>query len=277
MSHFLGTPARSHLWWTSLGGKDANEAKILRKRLLSGPTVEIVVGKERKTWTLHRNLLCHHSSYFETELLGHEVPKKTNGDGNNRLELPDDDPKGFDLLVKWLYQGQLDDTSDLDNEEKYDYATACQKLYLLSNKLSISHLSNLAMDAYRRNLLAAHLVPDADEINEIYRSSPPGSPFRKLMTKVAARQIMDPDVDKDAESYRSSFEDNPDFAVEMVNAIRSLSGGILFDNPMEGAECSWHDHSDGSDCKEMVVDKRPFNAKVPQPNGIQGMCGVLAP
>lgn len=255
MSHFLGTPARSHLWWMSAGGKDVDEAKKLRQRLLSGPMVDIYVGKERKQWSLHRNLLCHHSPYFETELLGHEVPKKQRDDGSNKLELLDDDPRGFELLVKWLYQGQLDDATEMDNDEKYGYAVACHKLYLLSSKFSMPHLSNLAMDAYRQNLNAAHLVPDPDEINDIYRSSPPGSPFRRLMTKIAARQIMDPEVDKDAESYRAAFENNPDFAVEMVNSIRYMSGGMLFDNPTDGKECDWHDHSDGGDCSDRAAGK----------------------
>lgn len=264
---FLGTPARSHLWWTSAHNSyGLDEAKKLHKRLLSGPTVDIYVGKERKHWSLHRNLLCHHSSYFETEFEGHEVPRngRTEG-GENRLDLSDDDPAGFELLVKWLYQGQLEDSSLLDDEQKYDYAVACHKLYILCDKFDMIHLKNLAMDQYRANLNAAQLVPDADEINEIYRASPAGSPFRGLMTQIAARQIMDPDVDKDAESYRQCFMDNADFAVEMVNAIRSMSGGMLFDDPTEGDECDYHDHSDGSTCTAALEAKKPRETNKARP------------
>ncbi|KAK5674885.1 hypothetical protein LTS10_012297 [Elasticomyces elasticus] len=234
-----------------------DEAKKLHKRLLSGPTVDIYVGPERRHWSLHRNLLCHHSSFFETEFEGHEVPKGDK-DGENKLELPEDDAKGFELLVKWLYQGQLEDSSVLTEEEKYDYAVACHKLYMLCDKFDMIHLKNLAMDLYRANLNAAQLVPDADEINEIYRSSPAESPYRALMTNIAARQIMDPDVDKDAASYRKCFQDNPDFAVEMVNAIRYMSGGMLFDDPTELGECEYHDHSDGSTCQQQEVEAKPL-------------------
>ncbi|KAK4544633.1 hypothetical protein LTR36_004205 [Oleoguttula mirabilis] len=221
---------------------------VLHKRLLSGPTVDIYVGPERRHWSLHRNLLCHHSSYFETEFQGHEVPKGGKKDGDNTLELPDDDPRGFELLVKWLYQGLLEDVSLESDEKKYDYAVACHKLYMLCDNFDMISLKNVAMDLYRRGLNEAQLVPDADEINEIYRASPPTSPFRKLMVKIAARQIMDPEVQKDAESYRKCFEDNADFAIEMVNAIRSMSGGMLFDDPTEKDECQYHDHRDGSKC-----------------------------
>jgi hypothetical protein len=153
------------------------------------------------------------------------------------------------LLVKWLYQGTLEDASHMTDEAKYDYAVACHKLYQLCDKFDMIHVKNLAMDAYRSNLHAAQLVPDADEINDIYRASPRGSPFRKLMTKIAARQIMDPGVDKDADSYRACFDGSPDFAVDMINAIRFMSGGMLFDDPTKDEDClQWHDHRDGSRC-----------------------------
>ncbi|GAB7332412.1 hypothetical protein MBLNU13_g04222t1 [Cladosporium sp. NU13] len=255
MSAFVGSPARSHLWFAIGAGevvdgqKESSEAKTLRKRLLAGPTVDIFVGAERRHWTLHRNLLCHHSSYFETEFVGHEVPKKRKGEDNaNELELPDDDPRGFELLVKWLYQGSLEDVSGMTDMEKYDHAVACNKLYVLCDKFDMVQLKNIAMDRYRRQLNEAQLVPDPDEINEIYRAASARSPFRRLMTNIAARQIMDPEVDKDAESYRKCFESNPDFAVEMINSIRALSGGVLFNDPTEGDACDYHDHSNGQKC-----------------------------
>lgn len=249
MSHFLGTPSHSRVW--ALRHSEyvnvLEHAKASRQRLLSGPTVDIYVGREKKHWSLHKNLLCHHSSYFETEFQGHEVPKKEEHAPSHYL--PDDDPRGFELLVKWLYQGHLDDASHMTDEDKYEYAVACQKLYQLCDKFDMIHVKNLAMDSYRQNLNAAQLVPDADEINEIYRASPIGSPFRKLMAKIAARQIMDPGVDKDADSYRVCFDGNPDFAVDMINSIRYMSGGILFDDPTEQEDClQWHDHRDGTGC-----------------------------
>ncbi|KAI4744855.1 hypothetical protein E4T44_15115 [Aureobasidium sp. EXF-8845] len=205
----------------------ANVSDITAKtfaELLSGPTIDFYVGEERRHWSLHRNLLCHHSPYFESEFLADETSKPSR---RSEVELPDQDPVGFELLVKWLYQGTLDDTSDMTDEKKYDYSVACHKLYLLCNKFDMPVLRNESIDRYRQGLLEAQLVPDAEEINEIYRSSPVGSPFRKLMAQIAARQIMDPDSEKNAESYRNCFKDNPDFAVDMVNAIKAGTGGML--------------------------------------------------
>lgn len=270
-SSYLGHSARLRL--LELGGRSPSyqdtvndEAENLRKRLLSGPTVDILVGPERKHWSLHRNLLCHHSSYFETEFHDRDGPKK-DGTRDNTLELPDDDPLGFELLVKWLYQGQLEDASRLSEEAKYDYAVACHKLYLLCDKFDMTRLKNISMDQYRQCLNECQLVPDAEEINDIYRVSPVGSPFRSLMIRIAARQIMDPEIDRDAEAYRKCFENNPDFAVEMVNAIRYMSGGILFDDPTYGDLCSYHDHNDVSGCQYEGKGKAKANGKARVVNG----------
>lgn len=217
--------------------------------------VNIYVGPDQKRWSLHRNLLCHHSSFFEAEFCGHEVARK---DGEDlRLDLPDDDPAGFELLVKWLYQGELDGIDPkLADEEKYELAVGNLNLYMLCDKFDLHVLKNQAMDTYRQGLCEAGLVPDAQETDEIYRKVPRDSPCRRLMTDIAARQIMDPAVPNAAEKYRQCFENNTDFAVDLVNAIRGMSGGILFDDPTAENGCLYHDHTDGSTCRPTKSSER---------------------
>ena len=221
------------------------KAKLQRDRLLSGPMIDIYVGDARRRWTLHRNLLCHHSETLEAELEG-----SGRGDRKDALELPEHDPAGFELLVKWLYQGKLDDVSDMpDATHKYEYAVHCHALYLLCDRFDMAQLKNVAMDQFRKGLNESQLVPDADELDDIYRKSPVGSPFRRLMVRIAARQIMDPDSERDADTYRQCFAGSPDFAVELVNAIRQGTGGMLLDDPTDaGNECEYHDHEDGPHC-----------------------------
>lgn len=230
-------------------------AYLQRARLLSGPLVDIYVGEAKRHWALHRNLLCHHSEYLASELLPSLTDHKKKGE--TQLDLPKDDPVGFELLVKWLYQGKIEDVSDFeDPHHKYDYAVSCHKLYLLCDRFDMPQLKNIAMDQYRRGLTEARLVPDAEEINEIYRRSGNDSPFRRLMTLIAARQIMDPDSDKNAASYRECFEDNPDFAVDLVNAIKQGTGGMLFEDPTEGEDCSYHDHVGGPNCHSKIKGRQ---------------------
>ena len=237
---------------------------LRRKRLLSGPMVDIYVGKQKRHWSLHRNLLCHTSDYLASELLTERStpaldisPRKRNVNGNtnglvtddNTLELTNFDPIGFELFVKWLYQGRIDDVSTLSpDQQKYDYAVACHKLYLLCDRFELPYLKNIAIDQYRKGLAETGLVPDAEEINQIYRESSPDSPFRKLMVRIAARQLMDPESEKDADAYRPCFQDNPDFAIALFKTIKSESGGILFEDPTERVDCEYHDHDGGVNC-----------------------------
>jgi hypothetical protein len=219
-------------------------------RLLSGTMLDIYVGPQRRHWSLHRNLLCHHSPYLASRL----------HTSTSKIDLPTDDPAGFELLIKWLYQGKLDDVENLaDPYAKYDYAVACYKLYLLCIKWEMNDAKNAAMDCYRAALASARLVPDADEIAQIYESVPPTDPMRVLVVRIAARQIMDPENEKDAEDYRQCFEigGKGDFAVELVNAIRRGTGGLLLEDPTEDSDdagvpgrgkCEYHEHWDGEFC-----------------------------
>ncbi|CBX99191.1 hypothetical protein LEMA_P084300.1 [Plenodomus lingam JN3] len=229
------------------------KAKWQRDRLLSGSMVDVFVGESKRHWSLHRNLLCHHSERLEDELRASEH----GGDRADRLELPNFDPAGFELLVKWLYQGRLDDVSDMaDANQKYDYAVSCHKLYLLCDRFDLTPLKNVAMDQYRKGLNEAELVPDPDEIDEIYRKSPKGSPFRNLMARIAARQIMDPGTERDIETYRQCLDNNPDFAIDLVKAIRWGTGGVLLDDPTDpGHGCEYHDHETGPTCYSMSNGK----------------------
>ncbi|KAF2279316.1 uncharacterized protein EI97DRAFT_172185 [Westerdykella ornata] len=213
-------------------------------RLLSGQMIEIEVGtgEQKRRWHIHRELLI-----YQSELLEEEIGGKKNGD---KIHLPDQDPAGFELFLKWLYQGKLDDVSDIPGQDRqYEYAVSCHKLYLLCERLGLEQLKNIAMDQYRKGLNLSELVPDPNEINDIYRQSPPGSPWRKLMIQIAARQIMDPQSDRDVSTYRECFEGNPDFAIELVKSIKEATGGVLLDDPTEGDnDCDYHDHQTEPNC-----------------------------
>ncbi|MCJ1316798.1 hypothetical protein MMC15_002119 [Xylographa vitiligo] len=210
--------------------------------LLSGPMVDIYVGEARRHWALHRNLLCHHSAYFQ-EHIGDDVKKKT-----AKLELLDSDPAAFELLVKWLYQGRIDDVSAMPVDKKWDYAHACQKLYVLCDQITLPQLKNIAIDQFRKGCNEAGLVPGPEEMKPIYESTPPGSAFRKLVSKIAARQIMDPESTSDAGTYKMCFEGNADFAIDVINAIRQGAGGKLFEDPTEEVGCAFHEHENGANC-----------------------------
>ncbi|KAF1811571.1 hypothetical protein P152DRAFT_60194 [Eremomyces bilateralis CBS 781.70] len=252
--------------------------------LLSGPLVDFYIGTNRGYWSVHLKLLCYHSSWFAHELSvtehGRRGEAPTKGDCGEaaaqsplRLELPQHSAAGFVLLVKCLYQGNLDSPTVLpDPLAQYEHAVACHGLYLLCYHFEMPLMMDLAMDSYRQSLNLSGLVPDAEELCTLYGRSPRSKetnkgtperlgtlanileemdPFRKLMIKIAARQIMAPETVENAQSYQRCFEgeDGLGFAVALVNAIRDGSGAMLFDDPTEPRKaCEYHGHAEGEAC-----------------------------
>ena len=138
--------------------------------------VDIYVGQERIHYHLSLKLLSHHSSYFD---------KAFNGDfkegATKRLDLPDEDIHAFNLLVQWIYSGQVNTpkrteaaTADgggvvpapwpqtstytsaigkqkFEIQELYpiDYSSHL-KLYVLADKFDMRILKNETIDAIMR-------------------------------------------------------------------------------------------------------------------------------
>ncbi|KAL8642623.1 MAG: hypothetical protein Q9228_000716 [Teloschistes exilis] len=205
--------------------------------------MDVYVGQNKRHWCLHQDLLCYHTPFFEDH-----VPEKGK-QKNDKIELLEEDPRAFELFVKWLYQGRIDDVSDMPMDKKWDHADACQKLYLLCDRVGMPQLKNIAIDQFRKGCFEAGLVPGPEEIKPIYDMTPPRSPIRKLISQIAARQIMDPESQSDASTYRICFEASADFAIDVVNAIRQGAGAKLFHDPTQDIGCAYHDHGVGHFCK----------------------------
>lgn len=228
-----------------------------RSRLLSGPLLDIYVGPDQKHWALHQNLLTHHSRFFDEN---HTVNGEHKRIKDGKLRLPEEDPDAFALLVKWMYQGRIEDVSRKPKDTQWEYAFACQKLYTLSITIGLVELQNLAIDQFRKGCHDSGLVPGPEEMIPIYQKTPSSAPFRKLVSKIAARQIMDPESKADASTYRQCFEASPEFAIDVINEIRNGTNGFLFDDPTEGNSCRFHEHSDGESCQKTVKFKNGVKA-----------------
>lgn len=68
----------------------------------SGPTVKIIVGADKVSWTLHENVLCHFSEYYKKAFQGpfREAEEK-------EMVLEDDDPDVFGHFVDFIYRQGL--------------------------------------------------------------------------------------------------------------------------------------------------------------------------
>ena len=78
-----------------------------------GPTALVRVGPSQMSFRLPQALLCRQSDFFHTTF--HSGFKEAN---EASMSLPDVDPSTFATVVKWMYQGHL---NDLKGIRKSDY------------------------------------------------------------------------------------------------------------------------------------------------------------
>ncbi|KAL8876951.1 MAG: hypothetical protein Q9198_004938 [Flavoplaca austrocitrina] len=149
---------------------DSNKGGIAdaeRVSLLQDTAIATVrVGKDAKSWILHKSLLNRHSPFFAAALNGSFKEATT-----NTVELDDDDPESFQLFVQWLYTGEI--KADMN-----DLPTKACRAWALGDKLQCPAFQDSAMlrlIGYHRDEFLTE-----DTMRLIYTISPPGSKLRKF-------------------------------------------------------------------------------------------------
>lgn len=121
-------------------------------------------GQGTESWTIHRDLLTHHSPFFAAALSGSYKESTT-----NTVELIEDDPGAFTLFVQWLYTGKC--------EIEFDKTPSIACLaWALGDKLHCPTFQDRAMC----RLIAYYEDSPLHEntMRLIYNVSPPGSRLR---------------------------------------------------------------------------------------------------
>lgn len=75
----------------------------------------MLVGPDRTLFSVHKDLICHHSPYFDAAFNG---PFKESSDGQITLE--EAAPFTFGLFLHWLYTGLVPFAKDADNDDDDD-------------------------------------------------------------------------------------------------------------------------------------------------------------
>ena len=108
---------------------------------MTGGMVQILVGKDRKPYDVHRKLLCHRGAYFRAALDGNFLEAQS-----LTLDFSDESEEIFALFLLWLYNfsGDCLDLSGQRDETLFN-------LLVLAERLTIDELYNFAMDQLRNN------------------------------------------------------------------------------------------------------------------------------
>ena len=104
--------------------------------------VVVIVGSEKKRYSLFKDLLCEKSTYFATAL-----KKCWNGD-KTEIILDKAEPDEFEVVVDWIYYGELPKYWFGDAiKDEFGVVERTPSLYKLADELVILQLQNDTVDA----------------------------------------------------------------------------------------------------------------------------------
>ncbi|MCJ1299276.1 hypothetical protein MMC08_002068, partial [Hypocenomyce scalaris] len=134
--------------------------------------VHVKVGANKIDYGVHKDLLCHYSSYFAAALNGNFKEAK-----ENTVELVEDSPKLFEQSQLWLYTQYLCEKAEDETTPGLDEMA---KLYVWADKRGIPKLQDPAIDAIIRKSKFENLIPTS-YIRLAYDNLPASDPLRRLL------------------------------------------------------------------------------------------------
>jgi hypothetical protein len=117
------------------------------------------VGDQEKEWRIPTDLLCYHSGYFRSALKGEFAESQI-----RRVELRDEKPEAFALVVEWLYTHkiELNDAQRWNMYMEEPSFNTLLKTWVLADYLQLPKLQNIIMKVMDDRVTFHKEVPIAD-------------------------------------------------------------------------------------------------------------------
>ncbi len=104
----------------------------------SSKVISVLVGPDKKAYTLHKDLLCAHSPFFQKCLESSFLEKK-----QDQVELPEDSPEVFEHFINWIYREDVIKPTDQASLE------LAIQTYVFADKLCMTTFKNRIMTRIR--------------------------------------------------------------------------------------------------------------------------------
>lgn len=205
----------------------------------------VLVGSEKKTFVVHKNIVCQSSRFFRAATTGQwkKATKKT-------VPLPDIKPEIFGAYVGWLYTGDIDvkASPDIKYNASMDWPTLAEiqlKLtgaFCLGDYLQDSKFRNSVVDEFKAVVEGGKkvLTPNTKQYlwNHVNQDS-------QLMDMIVDYHITGLKPDK----FDEGVDEYPyDFIVKIAQrAIRHRRVDVDKRMPENRPRCYYHDHIDETD------------------------------
>lgn len=150
--------------------------------------ITVGIGKSKKTFKVHKGIVCHYSGYFDKALNGDFKEGKT-----GKIMLPEEEVGLFQRLVHWLYSGEI----ELEALAENGWDSMLSRLWVLADRRDIPLLMNMCIDALLGRIAQKWEVPNGSVMNRVYENTMEGDAPSRCHGTVHS------------ESSRYSFVDSP--------------------------------------------------------------------
>ena len=193
------------------------------------------MGPEKQDFGVHKGLLCQRSKFFQAAFIGSfaETSKGT-------IELPEEDSAIFDIVLIWLYKGQL--TEPQDGEDVKCHVIQLIDIFIFGDKFGIRDLCNAAVDRII-DLYEKENGVTASQIDRIYMGTPPNSHLRRI---TVATYVQHPSTTFDLfnDKHSEAFLACPEFLLDLAKAYSKNRKTPTTPQRIEN-RCDYHEHAEG--------------------------------
>lgn len=210
---------------------------VLTASRFAAKPVIVKVGQPATVFHVNEERIAESSEFFKAAL------KKEWPSGRNRTaELPDEDPKIFNVYLNWIYARVLclDITTE---EERVDSAVTLRKVaaHALGDMLMDSDFKDAVTDAFLVYTLTLDkdnntcYLPHVNVRNKLYSNTTPGSKLRQSLVHRMMR------------SNSASLVEEKDCTAFLVDVTKKMLEKDTESALAAAAKCKYHEHAEGDE------------------------------
>ncbi|KAL8895298.1 MAG: hypothetical protein Q9192_003725 [Flavoplaca navasiana] len=165
-------------WCEIRSSKETNKEHRL---MFSNDFVTIEVGLEKVPFVIHKGFICTHSKFFDAAF-----NRSFREETTQSVHLPEDDPKIFDVIHKFLYTGLL--TIPHEGEDSILSFSECLGVYVMGDKLDLLEACDAATT--RISTLIGHSeIISTKSIFSVYERTGSTSLLRRFVVAVMVQNL----------------------------------------------------------------------------------------
>lgn len=179
----------------------------------------MLVGAEKKVFTVHRNLLVATGDSFL-----HAFDPKKNPKG--RITMSTKSADVFKLFVDMIYTRQVPAfTSTMSEESRTLRLKGLCELYVYAEELELkSVIKNQIFDRIQDGFYFLDKLPEVSLISLIYRNAPASSQLRKFMAACLVYQVRK-DLDFEMDTFVELFKSNEEIIKDFLAMVHYFVPG----------------------------------------------------